>query len=239
MKKTSPKPVVIILILSIFMQNQWNMSLCEEEATDYNVSSGDVFIWQFNDVDFVDNTYYIKFIINQIYANNSIIGQVEQYHPFLNVSTNGTALDTTLINPKEEIYILPAFDFFGLDFNQSIFVNTSQLKSYEQNEIQNDIIEIADQLIECYTLTTHGKEIWIDKTKGVIVKVDYVKVYTLELVSWEDVNLIEFAKEMHYENSINSIYYFLISAAVAGLIITTHLLFRRYKKKKFLKKKEL
>ncbi|UYP45225.1 hypothetical protein NEF87_001510 [Candidatus Lokiarchaeum ossiferum] len=239
MKKSTQKPVILLLIISILVQNQGNMSFCQGSQSDYNVSNGDVFIWEFNDVDFVDNNYYIKFIIQEIYTNNSIIGEIERYYPFLNVSISETASDTSIINPKEEIYLLPDFGFFGLEFNQSIFVNTSQLQYYEESGVQTDFIKIVDQEIECFALSVNGKEIWIEKTMGVVVKVDYVKVYTLELVSWENVNLIEFAQARHFEDSKNSIYYILVSVAIAGLFIASHLMIRNYKKRKFLKKKDL
>ncbi len=239
MKKLFHQALIFLLFLSIFQQNQLKVGFSSENTSDYNVSNGDVFIWQFSDLDFVDNTYYIRFVIHQIYENNSIVGQVERYYPFLNISTNDTTNDNAVVNPTEEIYLLPAFEFFGLDFNQSLFVNTSQLNTYQQNNIPIEKIKAGGQERECYSLVDQGKGIWIDKIKGVVLKVEYVKVYSFELVSWEDVNLVEFADEMHYESSVNAIFYFLISAGIAGSIVMTHLLIRRFKKRKYLKKKIL
>ena len=236
MKKLIHRSVIVLLFFPIFIQSQEILSLGLNNESDYNVSNGEVFVWQFNDLDFVDNTYYIKFTINQIYNNNSIIGQVERYYPFLNISTNDTTDDKAIINPKEEIYILPAFDFFGLEFNYTIFVNETQLIYFKQNDFSTAEIEVGEKTIECFTFSTQGKEIWIDQNKGIVVQVEYVNVYSFKLVSLEDVDLYKFAEEMHLENSINYIYSFVISVGIAGAIISTHLMVRRYKKRRFIRK---
>ncbi len=235
-KKNHPFFFYLIIISAIYINSQ-NFVASTYDSQNYKVKDGDAFIWRYDDFDFIQQKYFLKFTIAYRNSTDSFIGYIETYYTNSNVSINETEQNITNFSPEFELGFFHSFDFFDNNFNNTLFYSINELQSLSNNEDSKlESIEIAEKQINCIKTKIDNREIWIDNGTGIVVKIEYANLFNFELVSWQNADLKDFADNYEKIVKIQWIFYTIFSIGVVSVIIGIHLFLRNRGKKKLMEK---